>query len=125
MSNPTPSFVTHPVKPVAPFAKAPFAKAPLPAVKPAPASLSASYGYPETSSYGRDVSANRWPYASTDYGYPESSSRWPSTAANSFVNLKYAKSGNNPPAPPAITTPTVNGVIQTELPHMPPGYSYR
>jgi hypothetical protein len=43
----------------------------------------------------------------------------------SFGSLRYAKAGNNPPAPPAITIPTVNGVPQTELPHMPPGYSYR
>ena len=82
MSNPTPSFITHPNAPAKPVVPAPKPAAPKPAVQ-AP------------------------------------------TVAASIGHLKYSKPGNNPPAPPAITVPTVNGVPQTDLPHMPPGYSYR
>jgi hypothetical protein len=38
--------------------------------------------------------------------------------------LGYAKPGNNPPVPPPITVPTVNGVPQTELPHVPYNQPY-
>ena len=76
MSNPTPSFVTHPVMPVKAPAPAPVAK---PAAKPMP-------------------------------------------KLNPVQALNPAA---DPPKFPPITVPTVNGVPQTELPHPPPGYSYR
>ena|ERR1035437_2713267 len=115
MSNLTSSFVTHPVNPAE--------------VNPA----SANYGYRASSSYGYRASSSYGYPESSSYGYPESSSYgrglpsngWPYTSPKTLGSLKYAKPGNNPPVPPAITIPTVNGVPQTELPHMPPGYSYR